>query len=313
MIIPCLVIPCLVLANPPSTETPSDSLENLIEKEQVIGDDWPEESVRPELPPVRLKGTAGEVQIMGLALSKTEMALCTGLEVDELIELSHEKPGASRMVINTSLSQVRGLLEDSCLIRPGDEIFAVGRGSQRRVRVGQFIARAGAGYSLWMSVDPPLEEDPLFYTTDLNLGEGSNQYLRVDSFESGTLSELLNQKVGQAVPFLDEFAVTILRVGDVSLQELVVLKRRDTTPEDDKLANMVLLGVRNSEVLKIWEEPVNIRKGSGTVSPEGLLDFNQDGLVDLEIRVSRPEGAVVLVLQGTKTGWTPIEIPDILP
>jgi hypothetical protein len=94
---------------------------------------------------------------------------------------------------------------------------------------------------------------------------------------------------------------------------LVVLKRRLTTPEDDKLGNDILLAVRGSLLVKVWEEPVNIKKGSSRLSAEGLFDYDQDGILDIEVKVIRPEGTGTAVLHGTKTGWTVLEIPDILP
>lgn len=289
-----------------------DPLENLIEKEHQEEQDWADDPIRAELPPAIMIGNTGAVQIFGPGSSTGDKALCNALEIDELIEVSRGQSTDAEVEINTSLPRVREILEDSCLIRPDDEIFAVGRGSQKIVHVEKFIAKRRPVDSLWMTVNPPLDDEPLFYTTLPELAEGSNQYVRVDSFESGPLDETLKQRTLNQVSYLEEFTAIAYKVNDPSLQQLIYLKRRHSAPEDDKLPNEILLAVRGMDVVKIWEEAVNMEKGSGSLSPEGMFDFNQDGILDLELTGSRAGRPYVIFFKGTGRGWTPLEIPDIL-
>lgn len=297
-------------------KTAPDPMEDLIEEQQKSGSDWMEEIQRAELPPVFLVGSKEQVLIKGTGFNKERTGLCDSLEVDELIDLSHGSTTADQFKVNVSLKPAKQALEDGCLIRPDDDLVAVTRGSIQPIHVGAFWVKNEAlkcprevSSSLWMEVEPPLKEEPLFFTTISGLEPMANRYAPASSFTTRPPDDALKEKLRTAIRFIGDFNVSVYEVGDPSLDIIVWLKRVRTEPEDDKLPNEMILGRRGPDLYKVWEEPVDVKNGSGSLVFGSVFDFNNDGLLDLELNGVQGDCPYTLFFRAESKGWTPLATP----
>ncbi|MCB4756440.1 MAG: hypothetical protein LHV69_05300 [Elusimicrobia bacterium] len=295
----------------------ADELDSLIKEEQKEESAWAEEPA--ELPEITLFGDAQGVEVISpMTVQGVSVGLCEPMEYDEIVEMSRGDKDEKETVLNWHLPRVREVLERSCLVRPGDTLLAVGKGWQKLAVIRDFAVRKEgqrcqdkAPYALWLNIKERLPEEPIFFTAPPDLKEGANMFKSVDDLPRGTLGrehkKLLEE---EEVTFLDDYKITVYAVDQPNCQELIELKRQNVGPEDDGLPNALLYGKKGEHMELILSEPVDIKKGSGHIELEGLLDFNGDGRVDLWMRGDR-EGCVYQKLfRGEEEGFTPLSTPE---
>lgn len=293
-----------------------DSLESLIEKEQKAVKEWAEEA--EELPPAMLIGDRTGVELYSAITNRGKgNALCEPLPFDELIELSRGKPSGRETVINTDLPRVRELLQDACVVRPGDYFLAVGAGRQARVPIKRLVIRRDRAscpqdspYSLWGAFATALDDDPIFFLSGEDVPEGDNGFLSVleQPIPGGTtgLKAGWPRGIGDARDY-DAWQVAF---GTSTADRLVVLRRKTVSLDDDGLPNAALLIERDGKTEMLFMERVDVKKGSGHLQPACFIDYNKDGLTDLIVTGDHAGCPYILVFSGSSEGLKQSDFPQ---
>jgi hypothetical protein len=294
----------------------TDDVESLIEKEKVEEQNPPaNRSADETAPPAFLLGTTDSVALYSSAVYGGDPSpICESFPFDELIDMSNGDPLDEETVLNMKLPRVRQAVEDSCLIRPGDEVLAVGRGSQSWILIRDFVIRrapavcpADSPYSLMARLDHELDEAPLFYSTDPDLKEGDNEFAPVHPLAPvPNATELLRPVVSD----MKEYEVRGATVAAANVEALFHLRRRRVTPDDDGFPNEILLWQKGDKIELLTQEAVDSVNGSGSVNVEAVLDYNRDGFLDLWVKGTQRKCPYYLLYQGGEEGFTPVELPN---
>lgn len=293
-------------ARPPES---SDPLERLIGEQRVPTEEW--EDGHGELPPALLSGDRTGAELQSDSIRRMDgLALCEPMAFDELVLLSRGDPAALVTHLNTDLPRVRKILEQACLVRPGDELLAVGPGEQQIRAIAGFTVRSepvrcptDSPYSLWAEFDAPLPFDPLFLTADTAMESGVNGY-EPPEFHT---AESLRRAIRTEISFVDDFELH----GATVTSDLILVhaRRREIRYEDRNLPNQVLLSVGPAGADTVWIERVDPEHGTGQFSVLGLFDFNRDGFPDLHVAGTHQECLYDVFFEGSLDGFRPVPTP----
>jgi hypothetical protein len=60
---------------------------------------------------------------------------------------------------------------------------------------------------------------------------------------------------------------------------------------------------------KLWSERVDVKKGSGHLRVDAMLDYNRDGFIDLIVFGDHNGCPYKIIFEGTKTGFSRLDLP----
>jgi len=268
----------------------ADDLGSLIDLEVREKKKWDHEE--GDMPPTFLFGDKEGVEIYSQARYRgEENVLCDPLEFDNLIDVSLKTYGEETILLNLSLPQVREVLSQKCLVRPGDSFLAVGPSWQIAVSVKDFVVKKEVPvcaedypYGLWVSFSKELPSDPLFYTSLVNVKEGENGFRSSKELEEKRLEPESRGLLAEKVAFLDDYEITIYDVQAPNCQQIFWLRRKGVSLEDEGLFNEVILSRMGNKFEILMAERVDRVEGSGHVRLSGVLDYNGDGFLDIFLR-----------------------------
>lgn len=293
----------------------ADPLESLIDNEKKAREEWTEEI--DELPPAYLWGDQNGVELYSSSNPEDKQNLiCQPLPFDELIELSLGNPADHETILNVDLPRVRELLQTACLVRPGDSLVAIAAGDQKLIRIKQFILKRDQAicpqtspYSLWGTLEEPLVEAPLFYTTVLTMPEGNNSYLKWVEQKPLDQENDIRKKLTAKVVDQSEYRLTIIDIHSSDLERLLILRRSTADINDDGLPNEIILAQTTADIEKVWIERVDLKRGTGHLRVESTFDYNADGFRELQISGEHQGCPYQMVFEGSKEGFRPIDLP----
>ncbi len=293
----------------------ADQLDSLIDQEKQNQKQWTDDV--DELPPAYLWGNKAGVEIYAAsAYDGKAGSLCQPIEFDELIEMSRGTITDRETILNLSLPRVREMLQQSCMIRPNDKLIAVGEGWQKTVVVSEFVVRRDrlvcphdSPFSLWASIEPQLEQEPIFFSSEGSWPETDNGFQRLREVEPLDQDSPIRKTVESLVPDQAEFKLMLVGLHATNADLLYLLRRRTATLEDDGLPNEILLIKSGTQVEKLWVERVDIKKGSGHLRVEAMLDYNHDGLIDVIVSGDHNGCPYQIVFEGTSTGLNRADFP----
>jgi hypothetical protein len=293
----------------------SDKLESLIEAEKEQEEKWLEET--RELPAVFLWGDESGVQIDDPGAIGNPSALCTEVPYDQFLFNTNQSASWQDPELNTASPLLRQLLADTCLIRPTDQVLAVGEGWQQTVVLKKFVLRGSGSacdnefpYSLWGQFDGPLPGSPLFFATDAELPSGDNNFAAIEWKTAGPLVSH-EHPLRSPVPDLNDYTVALSSIGAANVDALYFLERRIMTLEDEDLPHHVIAWCSGERCETLWLERVSRKNGSGHIRVLGTLDFNFDGRRDLVLEGDKSGCAYKQIFQGLEIGFFPIETPTL--
>jgi hypothetical protein len=291
----------------------SDPVGSLIDSEKEQEQKWLEEP--HEVPPAFLWGDARGVEIDNPRAIENPTAMCSEIAYDQWLGLADEPSSDGDMRLNTISPRSRDLLSETCLMRPGDRVLAIGEGWQKEMSLNTFVLRKSATpcpeqfpYALWGKFDAPLPDPPLFFTTQLDFGERNN------AFAAAVWSNLASSNTDTAglraaVAHTDDYLISISSLSATNVDALYFLERRSVTLEDNDLPYNLLAACKRGQCETLWLERVNERKGSGHLHVVGTLDFNGDGRRDLLLQGDNAGCPYRKIFMGLETGFSPMESP----
>lgn len=274
------ISPSLVLADP---------LDRLIAEEKKQYQEWifSEE----DLPAVFLTGDSNSVLIYSSQFEGSqEMQLCAEVSWEELIEHSKPHSYSQQVQIDFMVPRIRNTWAATCLIRPFDEILAIGRGSQQKVVIDHFVINTrpdscgGSSMEIRAVLQDPLPPDPLFYSTDPDLKAGDNRFFSLSVSTDGAQNELWKALLGTQVQFFDEYDVQYQVAHVISSTAVFVfghLKKSTVSSDDIGLSHEIVAVIGQNGVQILADEPITKDQQSGHVYLLDIIDFNFDGLPDV--------------------------------
>ncbi len=301
-----LIVPSLFAA---------DEIEGLIDKEQAAESVWVDSD--GDLPPARLLGTETAVRIYSPANETTrDNLLCSSVEFDEILELEREEKISNEIKLNISIPRIRESISDSCLIRPGDPLLAVGPGWQELVVVKEFIVRSekpicpnDPPYSLWVNFDAPLRAEPFFFSTEVELPTSTNGYVSIDGYKAEPLDRRLKEKLAQDIPFFDEYETGVYTLDATKGDRLITVKRKSVSSDDSSLISEAVYVEKGGLLTMVQSEQVDSTHGSGHLAIEGFLDFDGDKILDLLLIGDHQGCSYQSLFKGTEMGFERLDLP----
>lgn len=289
----------------------SDPLESLIDQEKEEIQQWME--IEGELPAQVLFGDQSGAMLYA-AWHEDGNLLCGPVEFDAF-EGADRLRGPAGMTLNVSHPRVRDILGRATLMRPHDELMAIGAGWQKIVRVEEFRVKparaycpSDSPYALWLTFEPGLAQPPLFFSSDARLSEGANEFRRPAPLEKPSISDEIAGALETRIPFWREYEITRYDIDAPNCDFLLLLRREDVRMEDDGLPNEMLFWSKGDITELLAMETVDARKGSGHIDAPGVFDFNDDGNADLWIGGNH-EGCVYrLLFEGKEHGFSPVPL-----
>ena len=290
-----------------------DSVGDLINTEKQSYQDWLDAADEP--PAAFLSGDSSSAELYSPAFPSSDGLLCSSLEADELIELSGGDPQAPETALNLELPRVRDAIGESCLVRPGDRLVAVGRGWKLERTVSAMVVRRekapcpdDSPYGLWGTLDEPLPEAPLFFTTDPALQPGSDFWIPKEGLEPSAFSAA-GPTLNALVPIPEDYDLRAWKMPGVSTATLVLLVRRQIEDRDDGLPSVALGLAGPAGVTALWIERVDQTAGTGSFDVDGVFDFDSDGRFEIAISGFHQRCPYQTVLRDHGDGWAPLDIP----
>lgn len=293
-----------------------DPMETLIEENKKT---VPEET-EDELPPLFLLGDISGIEIYSPALVGGNLeSLCKPAPLDELIEISRGRVQDAETVLNMSLPRVQQLMNDLCLIRPGDDVLALGAGFQRYIRLKDFVIKRDSSfcstqspYSLWMSFEEPLDMEPFLFYLGSDLTERPNHFQSEENLTKVPLSSVMKSDLIKQLIVLKEYEITVYKVGFPNCDHIILAKRRSVSPEENELINEGLFWELGGRTELMWVEKVNLRKGSGHIRLDGVWDYNGDGQLDVMLSGDHRQCPYQVLFKGKEAGFEAQDIPHKL-
>lgn len=303
---------------PTPTGTPDmkpDEVETLINTEELEMESWKDSE--GDLPPILMVGDHKAFLAYAAPNERArDPMLCSAIEFDELLELSKDEAMPDEVIVNVKKPRVRDAISDNCLVRPGDPVMAIGPGWQMLVVARDFVVRReryqclnDPPSSLWVTFDAELPSEPIFFTTNLQLSEGSNDYKSSNELSISSFTKTIRWAVGAQVQFLDEYEPKVISVSAPNCDHLIHLRKKLVTPNDAELPNEVILTEKDGGVDLLLMEKVDPKKGSGHVVLEGIFDSNKDGKMDLVLKGDHQGCPFRVVFQGLEIGFERLELP----
>jgi hypothetical protein len=300
----------------PAFSADDDDIEGLIETEQTNQDAWKDSE--GDLPPARLIGSKNAILIYSPANEALrENYLCSDVEFDELLDSEESDGNFSAIILNTKSPRVKEALADRCLVRPGDPLLAVGPGWQEMVAVKEFLVRRerpvcpnDAPYSLWVTYDGTLPDDPFFFTTEIDWPATENGFKFVDQLSTETVTAEIRSKLNDELPFVDEYEALAYSVKAVNCDHLIRVTKKNVSAEDASLPGVMILSETRGRLQTLLSESIDGTHGTGHLTIEGILDFNGDQKIDLLLKGDHRGCPFNALFKGTDEGFERIDLPN---
>lgn len=295
----------------------SDEIEGLIEQEKDELVEWAYET--ESLPSGIFLGDQSGVEIYSEFMSsQTGPFLCDDLELTELVELTGGRLSDNETHLNFLLDRVRDEIGNSCTVRPGDSLRAIGPGWQTEVKVHQFtIKRAGptcrgiSPYALWVSFEKPLRQEPLFFHSSEDIPANiDNHYRGTSLLPLEKVDQQTKKLLNALLLYSDEYRADVYRLDEKNSDALIHLVKKSISLTDEGLPHELLINQLKNDLEILEMEKVDSQKGSGGVELQGVLDFNQDGWVDLWVQGTQAGCVYKQLFMGKEGGFEPIFTPS---
>ncbi|MFN0117519.1 MAG: hypothetical protein ACKVQC_04390 [Elusimicrobiota bacterium] len=294
--------------------TDDDQIENLIVAKQQEDELWKDRD--GDLPETTLSGDKQTVEIFSDRMELATLPLCTGLELDEFLDIATDQFHGNILTLDFSNLKLRQYFIDHCLVRPDDMMTAVGKTNISHVTIAGFQIRRSLNqcetdrpFTLEAVLDEPLIENPIFFTTDLKLSSGTVQFYSVESLKKIPLGDNLRIVMKKQIPFLDEFSTESYELSHSSSTTLIWLKRKNLTPDDEGLSSEVLLSWSDQRLETLLQTKVSLKEGTGHLKINGVFDFDRDGFDDLFISGDQAHCPFELLFRGSNNGFIPYSLP----
>ncbi len=292
-----------------------DPLENLIEEESLGS---PPSTKIEELPSMFFYGNRTGMKIYSPGTGALDNGgVCHSLELEELVQLSKGGAGEFSMDVNLSIPRVKKMFEDACLIRPGDFAVALSPQFQKTVTIKRFSVQRDAGacalgspYSLWAHFEEFLEQDPLLFSTDLNLPEGFNSFRLFRDIPEVPMNGEVKAALGKATQFLSDYDVRLYPLESTNSKMVAHLRRHQVDLEDDGMFNEILMENAGEGFSEFWVEKIDKKNGTGHIRLEGVWDYNGDGLTDLLISGDHQGCPYQMLFKGLEKGFEAQDLPN---
>ncbi len=242
--------------------------------------------------------------------------LCHDLDVAELIVASGGNPSDQETLINFGLPRVREMFGDSCLVRPGDRVVAVGRGRNEERALGKFVIRrqksgcaSTAPFALYALLDHPLDSAPLFFAFDAALVVGDVMFTAPADLKPAPLPPDALNLISRVVKYTEDFRIESWVLPGASTGTVVQATRRQPSTEDDRLPAMVLAVFDGVHLSTVLTENVDLSHGSGRFGLVGVSDFNSDGNPEIIVDGVRQKCPFRAIFTLDGAGWLSVPLP----
>ncbi len=226
----------------------SDQIESLITKQQTDYKTW--EAPGEDLPPVLMMGDKLSVTLSQSTDSDPSTSLCNNLDLDQLFDLSSTSdPTSQRRELNLLSPRIQDLFGDACLIRPDDEIMAIGPGQQIKVALKSFFVEVipscpgQTGYALSANFDSELPFDPFIFSSDSILQETENSFRLAVSLSSAPIDATMMAKIRDAISYVEEYQLTVYQPLATNTDLLIHLGRTFVKADDEGFPNEIILSI----------------------------------------------------------------------
>lgn len=296
-----------------------DEVGNLIDKEKEEMETWPDgDNGEDALPSMYLLGERGRVELYSdMAFRGTEIQICQSFPFDELVQSSRGEPGQGEFVLNTGISRVRDIITQTCLVRPGDTLLAVGRGENKLIQIKDFVVAPSepvcpedSPYILWGRFEPELTFDPLMFLTEMGYKEGDNGYQAAESLVLKGDRPEVSDWIGKNVPLWKDYDIQVYGVKAPNCDTIISMKLKTVSLEDVGLAGEMIYWIKGAEGGLLVMEKIEKDKKSGHVSFQGLMDFNGDQQADLVLHGDTNGCPYLSIFVGATMGFQAVEIPN---
>jgi hypothetical protein len=213
--------------------------------------------------------------------------------------------------------RIKEIISESCLIRPGDRLVAIGAGLNRAMEVASFVLRKekplcpeDRGYSLWAVFDTPLDFYPLLVSTDINLMAGANNF---DDTSLRTGMAPTKEEFGvlaATIPFVRDYDVRRYDAAMLGERKIFLLVRHEVSLDDVGLPSAMVVAQSTGAVQILATVNIKRREKSGHLSMGAILDYDLDGKADLWIEGDENGCAFRLLYQGTAVGYDRLDTPN---
>lgn len=295
-----------------------DPLNDLIEKEKSAVQEWSEESSGDEALPDLLLPAAGTEAVLyaDRLFEQTSLRLCEPMRLDELAELTRGNSADERTVLNFQLPRVREFIGQRCLVRINDPLIAVGPGSNSLVFIQEMavekvpsVCSSDSEFEFRARLTPRPEQRPLFYSTDVDIGEGENQFRPLKEEEANPPDPVLQAALKEKIEFLDEYAVFVWKI-DSAADQLVLLKRIKVSLDDIGLPARIGLIFREGALEELMVERVHKDAPATSIRPSAVLDYNRDGYLDVVFKGYDAHCSYFYIFKGGADGFQAVPFPN---
>ena len=157
-------------------------------------------------------------------------------------------------------------------------------------------------------MEPALEEAPFFYSTDVQLPFGQNDFVVVPA-PTNPAPEAVSAALNEKVKFLKEYDVRAVSLVGANIDGVIYLKKKQVSLDDVGLPNEMLFWFKEAHVGEMLEEKVRKDGKSGHLKVVGSLDFDQDGRLDLIIQGDQNSCVYRALFKGLENGLQLEETP----
>jgi|GEM_PF-6682796 len=295
-----------------------DNIETLISNEKRQIESWMKGDEEEPLPPAFFLGDENNIELYSdMVAEKWTSPLCELLQLDDLIPLSGGNLEQEKVRVNFTHPRVREKFSEGCYIRPGDLFFAITQGGNFVINLQDFFivnsrlrCHEVSPFLLTATFSGPLKDQPLFFSTDLNVKEGPNQFKPSSSLASVPLRPEISSKLKALIPFFEEFEIRVIDIKAANVDQILHLNRKSISLDDVGLPNEILFWVKGDKVEEMVQETVEKEAQSGHVKVVGSLDYNQDGRADLIVDGDQGGCPYRLMFEGQEEGLILIPLPN---
>ncbi len=293
-----------------------DAIETMINNERTKVDAWLSEG--DELPPAFLLGDKSGVRLYADYMEVGSYdKLCGGLDLEALLAATQGNSLLEKFPVNVGIEKVRNMLDDFCMVRPGDVLLGVGRGWQTMVTVKDLtlvkenaVCLSDSPYSLWASFEEALQEEPLFFVSGGdNPQEGENLFQDTETaFQKASEEESSDLLKRLQLPL--SYKVEFFKCPFSNCDVIYLIRKTNVGLDDVGTPNEALVWMKGDRWEILETELVKEGESSGHIWLEGVLDFNNDQRLDLWVVGDQKGCPYVILYVGDEVGFHAVPMPS---